>query len=76
MTNVKVTIDRDQCTSCESCWTICPEVFEQNAVDSWSQVVTKYQVGSDPAVGQFPDTLRDKALDAEAACPVSIIHIG
>lgn len=76
MANVKVTIDRDQCTSCESCWTICPEVFEQNSGDTWSQVVAKYQVGGDPAVGQFPDTLRDKAQEAADACPVSIIHVG
>lgn len=76
MENVKVTIERDQCISCESCWTICPEVFEQNTNDSWSQVVSKYQVGGDPANGQFPDTLRDKVQEAADACPVTIIHIG
>ena len=76
MANVKVTIDRDQCTSCETCWTVCPEVFEQNPVDSWSQVVAKYQVGGDPAVGQFPDSLRDKVQEAADSCPVAIIHVG
>jgi ferredoxin len=76
MANVKVTIDRDQCISCESCWTVCPEVFEQNSVDSWSQVVAKYQVGNDPAVGQFPDNLKDKVQEAADSCPVTIIHVG
>ena len=54
MANVKVTIDRDQCISCESCWGLCPEVYEQNSVDSWSQIVAKYQVGGDPATGAVP----------------------
>ncbi len=76
MANIGVTIDRDQCISCESCWTMCPEVFEQNSVDSWSQVVPKYQVGGDPASGQFPDTLKDKVNEAADACPVAIIHVG
>ena len=76
MANVKVTIDRDQCISCESCWATCPEVFEQNSVDSWSQVVAKYQVGNDPAAGSFPDNLKDKVQEAADACPVAIIHVG
>lgn len=76
MENIKVTIERDQCISCESCWTICPAVFEQNTNDNWSQVVSKYQVGGDPANGQFPDMLRDKVQEAADACPVTIIHVG
>ncbi len=76
MANVKVTIDRDQCISCESCWTMCPEVFEQNGADNWSQIVPKYQAGGDPATGQIPDPLRAKAQEAADACPVSIIHVG
>jgi ferredoxin len=76
MANINVTIDRDQCISCESCWGLCPEVFEQNSVDSWSQIVAKYQVGGDPATGSIPDTLRDKTQEAADACPVTIIHVG
>jgi ferredoxin len=75
MANVKVTIDRDQCIVCESCWNLCPEVFEQNSVDTWSQIVAKYQVGNDPATGEIPDSLKDKAQEAADACPVTIIHI-
>ncbi len=76
MANIGVTIDRDQCISCESCWTMCPEVFEQNSVDSWSQIVSKYQTGGDPAAGQFPDSLKSKVQEAADACPVAIIHVG
>jgi ferredoxin len=71
-----VTIDRDQCISCESCWTVCPEVFEQNSVDSWSQIVAKYQVSGNPAEGQAPDDLKDKVQEAADSCPVTIIHVG
>ncbi len=55
LAEVKVTIDRDECISCESCWTICPEAFGQNLNDSWSQLVAKYQIGGDPATRQFLD---------------------
>ena len=76
MANVTVKIDRDQCISCESCWTVCPEVYEQNASDSWSQIVPKYQVGGDPATGAIPDNLQAKAQEAADSCPVTIIHVG
>ena len=76
MANVKVTIDRPDCISCESCWTVCPEFFEQNPADSWSQVVAKYQVGNDPSVGEAPEDLRDKVQEAADSCPVTIIHVG
>lgn len=76
MANVTVKIDRDQCISCESCWTVCPEVFEQNGADSWSQIVSKFQVGGDPATGSIPDTLQAKAQEAADSCPVTIIHLG
>jgi ferredoxin len=76
MAKTRVTIDRDQCISCESCWTVCPEFFEQNSVDSWSQVVAKYQVGNDPATGDAPEDLLDKVKEAADSCPVTIIHVG
>jgi ferredoxin len=71
----KVTIDRDQCISCESCWTICPEFFEQNSSDTWSQVVAKYQVGGNPAVGNAPAELLDKVKEGAESCPVTIIQV-
>lgn len=75
MANIKVTIDRDQCISCESCWTVCPEVFEQNSVDNWSQIAAKYQVGSNPAEGNVPEQFKDKVQEAADSCPVTIIHV-
>ncbi len=76
MAKIKVTIDRDQCISCESCWTICPEFFAQSAGDSWSEITPKYRLGGDPAQGEAPDELRDKVKEAADSCPVQIIHAG
>ncbi|WP_218838040.1 ferredoxin [Candidatus Methanoperedens nitratireducens] len=36
---LKVNIDRDDCISCGTCWTTCPEFFEQNPEDTHSQIV-------------------------------------
>ncbi len=75
MAKVKVIIDRDQCISCESCWTICPEFFVQNPNDQWSEVVEKYRIGGDPAQGEAPAELADKVKEAADSCPVTIIHV-
>ena len=75
MAKTKVTIDRDECISCESCWTICPEFFQQNIVDNWSEVVEKYRTGGNPAEGEAPGELADKVQEASDACPVQIIHV-
>lgn len=76
MANTKVTIDREDCTSCETCWITCPEFFEQNPGDNWSQVVTKYRTGNNPAEGAAPAELLDKVKEAADSCPVQIIHVG
>ncbi len=75
MAKVMVKIDRDACIVCESCWQTCPDVFEQNASDSWSQIVPQYQVNSDPASGAVPEDLKDKVKEAADSCPVTIIHV-
>lgn len=72
---MKVTIDREQCISCETCWTVCPEFFAQNSVDNWSEVVDKYRIGGNPAEGDAPAKLADKIRESADSCPVQIIHI-
>ena len=72
----KVTITREECTSCETCWITCPEFFEQNPNDSWSQVVEKYRVSGNPAEGMAPSELEGKVREAADSCPVQIIHVG
>ncbi len=71
----KVTIDREECTSCETCWITCPDFFEQNPNDSWSQIIVKYRVNGNPAEGISPEDLESKVREAADSCPVQIIHV-
>lgn len=72
---LRVTIHRDECISCGACWTECPEFFEENPDDGFSQVVAAYRVGGDPAIGDAPAELADCVNDAANGCPVEIIHV-
>lgn len=71
---MKVTIDRDECTSCGSCWSVCDAVFEEDD-DGVSQIVAKYRVGGDPGTGEVPEDLRGCVQEAADSCPVEIIHV-
>lgn len=71
----RVTIDRQECISCASCWTDCPEFFEQNADDHWSEVVSAFRENGDLGAGNAPPHLVNCVKLAEEDCPVSIIHV-
>ena len=72
---MKVRIDRDECTSCEVCWTVCPEIFEPSPSDSLSQIVEGFRIGGQPGLGEVREELRRGATEAAESCPVSIIHV-
>jgi len=72
---VKVTIDRAGCISCESCWTLCPDVFEQDPADDLSSVTEQYRVDGNTAEGEVPDDLADCAVEAADSCPVTVIFV-
>ena len=72
----KVTITREECTSCETCWVTAPEFFQQNGADSFSEIVETYRVGGNNAEGNAPDNLLAKIQEAADSCPVQIIHVG
>ena len=71
---MRVRIDRDECIACATCWESCPEVFEDGPDDGLSQIVERYRVNGDLALGEVPDEL-DCVNDAEIDCPVEIIHV-
>lgn len=52
---LKIAIDRNDCTSCTSCWNTCPEIFEEDPDDGLSRIIEKYQTSGDPANGEIPD---------------------
>ncbi len=72
---VKITIDRPGCISCESCWTLCPDVFEEDSGDGLSSIVEKYRVNNNPAEGEVPESLIDCAVEAADSCPVTVIVV-
>jgi ferredoxin len=75
VSQVKVTVDREECIVCGACWDDCPEVFEEDEADGLNQIVEAYRVGSDPAVGQVPDELMACVQRAAEGCPVEIIRV-
>lgn len=72
---LKVSIDRNGCISCATCWNTCPEFFEQNPKDASSQVIDKYRIASNPGDGEAPRDLEKMVRRAADLCPVQIIQI-
>lgn len=72
---IQVRIQRDDCTSCSTCWETCPEVFEPNEDDNFSQFREKFRVKEDISHGEVPDEFKGCVEDAAISCPVSIITI-
>jgi ferredoxin len=70
-----VTIDRDGCISCANCWTVCPDVFEENPEDAKSRLVERYRAGAELREGDTPDELADCARQAADECPVAVIEV-
>ncbi|MBC7250242.1 MAG: ferredoxin [Anaerolineae bacterium] len=73
--NLIVRIEREECISCATCWSNCPEFFEENPDDGLSQVVEKYRIGDNPGEGEAPEALEDCVREAADDCPVEIIHL-
>ncbi len=61
---MKVSIDRDGCTSCGLCISLCPNVFHMG--DDNKAVVT-----TDIVQEEF----RNCATESAESCPVSVIHV-
>ena len=72
---IKVTIDREECTACEVCWSVCPQVFQQNDDDTWSEVTEQHRADGKPGEGEVSDELGDCVREAAEGCPVEIIHV-
>lgn len=71
----KCTIVREDCTSCGTCWDLCPEFFEQSTSDSLSQIVEGYRRNENLGEGDIPPDIEGCIKDAADSCPVQIITI-
>ena len=72
---MNVSIDRVACISCGSCWDTCPDFFEENPEDSFSQIIEEFRTNGMIAEGESPQDLKDCILDAADLCPVQIIRV-
>ncbi|MDD1695465.1 MAG: ferredoxin [Methanoregula sp.] len=72
---MNVVIDRSACVSCGVCWNTCPELFEQNPCDLFSQIAEQYRFSCDRAEGIIPEDINQCAREASALCPVQIIQL-
>ncbi|HPS22013.1 MAG TPA: ferredoxin [Methanoregulaceae archaeon] len=72
---MKVIIDRLNCVSCGTCWEICPDFFEENPDDSFSQVIERFRIEGNNAGGIPPIELEACTVDAADLCPASVISI-
>jgi ferredoxin len=72
---VSVTIERETCVSCGSCYETCPDFFEENPDDSISQVKKEFRKGDNIGEGEAPPEMAACVRDAADLCPVEIIHV-
>ena len=72
---MKVTINQEECISCAVCHSDCPDVFEEDEAGGATQIVAKYQVNGNAAVGLVPEELRECVQTAADDCPNEAIHI-
>lgn len=72
---MKITIDRENCSSCGTCWEGCPEIFEQNPDDSFSQIVEKYRLNGNNAEGRPTEEFEDCSARAAESCCAEVIHV-
>jgi ferredoxin len=72
---MKVTIDRNECTSCGTCWDTCPAFFEENPDDHFSRVIEKFRLNGNNAGGTPTKDLEACVTEAADLCPVSIITL-
>ncbi|HNI42520.1 MAG TPA: ferredoxin [Methanoregulaceae archaeon] len=72
---MRVIIDRLNCVSCGTCWELCPDFFEENPDDSFSQVIERFRIEGNNAEGIPPIELEACTVDAADLCPASVISI-
>jgi len=71
MAEFKVVLEREECTSCESCVDSCPDSFEM-ADDGFAHLLGSKRVGSNDELET--DDLGCCKEGAEV-CPVNVIHV-
>ena len=72
---MKIVLNRENCSICGTCWETYPDIFEQNPIDSFSQVAEKYQIEGNKAEGRIPAEFGDCAAEAAELCCADVIRV-
>lgn len=72
---MKVTINREECTSCGTSWEMSQDMFEENTVDSLNQIVEKYRLNGNNAEGVPTKAYEDCSVRAAELCCAEVIHV-
>jgi ferredoxin len=72
---MKIKLNRENCSICGTCWETCPEIFEQNPDDSFSQLVEKYRLNGNNAEGKIPAEREECAAKAAELCCAEVIQV-
>jgi ferredoxin len=73
---ITVAIDREGCISCGQCWDACPDFYEENAEDGWSQVAAKFRIAGKLNEGVAFEDLEECVKKAAENCPAQVIDVG
>jgi ferredoxin len=73
MLKYKIEINRVECISCGTCYSLDTEHFESDE-EGKAQLVNG-QTDEHSSVGNFDDDKIEQAQDAEDSCPVSVITV-
>ncbi len=68
---MKIVLKRENCSICGT----CPDIFEQNPEDSFSQIVEKYRLSRNNAGGRLPAESGDCAAKAAELCCADVIRV-
>ncbi len=71
---MNVRIGRCSCVRCGACWNICPEVFDQNPCDEFSELLEEFRFCGSRAEGEVPASLAACVREAAYLCPVEVIR--
>ena len=73
MAKYAITIQKDQCTACGTCYSLDPDHYEGD--DDGYAVVIGGETTADLSKGSFDDDDMDAAKDAAESCPEQIISV-
>ena len=73
----RVRVNKETCIGCGVCWSLAPDVFEEDPATRRSRIKEPYRKNDSESesVGEIPEELKEPAQNAANACPTGSITI-